>query len=199
MNAVTHILLLSLALTGWAAADLPKKAPITKYTGLWTNSPFTSKPPPPAPPDAVDPLSDYCLAGVSPVAGGYRVTLLNKKKPEERITVDPDNPKGDFKILEVTRKSGDPLGTTVRISSGAVTGTVSFDEKLLVLAAPPAVKTAPKPPTAGAPGAPGAPPMPGNPAVREPRPRVIPPAPGGASANPTAPPSSPRPIHRGGR
>ena len=31
----------------WAAADLPKKAPITKYTGLWTNSPFTSKPPPP--------------------------------------------------------------------------------------------------------------------------------------------------------
>ena len=63
-------LLLAPALAGWVAADLPKKAPITKYAGLWTNSPFTSKPPPVGPAEAANPLEDYTLAGVSPVTGG---------------------------------------------------------------------------------------------------------------------------------
>ena len=96
MHSAPRILLLALALTGWAAADLPRKAPITKYTGLWTNSPFTSKPPPPEAGPVANPLEDYALAGVSPISGGYRVTLLNKKKPDERITVDSDKPKERF-------------------------------------------------------------------------------------------------------
>lgn len=174
-------LLASLAV---AAADLPKKAPISRYNGLWTNSPFTSKPPPVGPGEVANPLDDYALIGVSPIGGsGYRVTLINKKKPEERITVDSDKPvKDGFKVLEVIRKAGDPLGTTVRMNSGSMTGTVAFDTKLLTLVSAP--KAAPpqpgQPPQAGQPvlPPPGTPPaQPGQPGqpLRQPRPRVVPP------------------------
>ena len=185
LNFKFQILIL-LALTGWAAADLPKKAPISKYSRLWTESPFTSKPPPEVAGPVADPLEDYSLAGVSPVTGGYRVTLLNKKNPTERIIVESDRPSAGFKILGVTRKPGDPLGTVVRMSSGSVTGNVAFDEKLLALA-PPAAQAGPKPPQALLPGvAPGNPPgvshgaapvQPGQVPSRQPRPRVVPPAP----------------------
>ena len=41
MNSTPHrIVFLTLALTGWAVAAAPTKAPINKYTNLWTNSPF---------------------------------------------------------------------------------------------------------------------------------------------------------------
>jgi len=174
-------LLASLAV---AAADLPKKAPISRYNGLWTNSPFTSKPPPVGPGEVANPLDDYALIGVSPIGGsGHRVTLINKKKPEERITVDSDKPvKDGFKVLEVIRKAGDPLGTTVRMNSGSMTGTVAFDTKLLTLVSAP--KAAPpqpgQPPQAGQPvlPPPGTPPaQPGQPGqpLRQPRPRVVPP------------------------
>src|SRR5688572_21238865 len=99
---------LFLALIGVAAADVPKKASPGKYSSLYTNSPFTSKP-------IVEngreenPLDDYALLGVSPIGGNrYRVTLISKKKPDERITVDSDDPKSGFKIREVIRKPGDP-------------------------------------------------------------------------------------------
>jgi hypothetical protein len=228
MSSAPRILLFSLALTGWAVAVLPKKAPITKYISLWTNSPFTSKPPPVEAGPTVNPLEDYALAGVSPVGTGYRVTLLNKKKPEDRITVNTDNPKSEFKVLEVIRKAGDPLGTVVRMSyspvtetgtaASTVTGDVSFDEKLLALAAPPATKVAPKAPPGvvvpGQPLLPGQTTQPGQ-APRTPRPRVVPPV-NPAAGQPTAQPGQPgsssqpqtsgqpiqhnqRPIHRGSR
>ncbi|MEI8039502.1 MAG: hypothetical protein WCJ14_14035 [Verrucomicrobiota bacterium] len=201
MPTASRFLLLGLALTGAALADLPKKPPIARYAGLWTNSPFTSKPPPAEAGPTVNPLEDYTLAGVSPVADGYRVTLLNKKKPDERITVDSDNPKSTFKILEVIRKAGEPLGTTVRMASGTVTGTIGFDEKLLVLAAAPAAKPNPK-------AQPGAPPIPqpmqpGQQPQRQPRPRVVPPQQAGQPQlqprNPLQPPQINRPTHRGAR
>jgi hypothetical protein len=173
MHSALRILLLTPAFLGWAAADLPRKAPLTKYTVLWLNSPFTSKPPPPEAGPAVNPLEDYVLGGVSPISSGYRVTLLNKKKPGERIIVDSDKPSQSFKILSVSRKVGDPLGTVVRMSSGAVTGTVSFDEAALKLTPPPAPAAKP----ANLP--PGVQPQPApqnaQPALRQPRPRVVPP------------------------
>ena len=223
MNSTTRIFLLTLALTGWTVAGLPKKAPITQYIGLWTNSPFTSKPAPPAPVETANPLEDYSLAGVSPIGGGYRVTLLNKKKPDERIAIDTDKPTGDFKILEVIRKPGDPLATVVSLSTGSKTGTVAFDEKFLTLVAAPTAKMNPK----GPPGMniPGQPPsfqpgqQSGDPSQRQPRPRVVAP-PTTPTAQPTGAPtgssrgssagysrgstsssdsSNRRPIQRGGR
>lgn len=198
MHAASRMLLLALALAGWAAADLPKKAPITKYTRLWTDSPFTSKPPPPTAGPAANPLEDYALAGVSPVAGGYRVTLLNKKKPDERIIVETDRPSEGFKILEVVRKAGDPLGTVVRMASGSVTGTVAFDMKLLTLAPPPAAKPPPQQPGVVPGGQPQQPQQPGQAAQRQPRPRVVaPPAPQTPQAQ--QPANNQRPTRRSQR
>jgi hypothetical protein len=178
MNASTSVSsLLFLALVGAVFADLPKKAPLSRYSSLWSNSPFTSKPPPAEAGVAQNPLDDYALIGVSPIGGtGYRVTLLNKKKPDERITVDSDKHSTDgFKILEVVRKAGDPLGTTVRMNSGSMTGTVAFDSKLLALAAVP--KAAVQPQVPGQPAISGQPPppQPANPNVRQVRPRMVPP------------------------
>jgi hypothetical protein len=193
MHAAPRIFLFALALTGWVVADLPRKAPITKYTRLWTDSPFTSKPPPPEAGPVNNPLEDYALAGVSPILNGYRVTLLNKKKPDERIIVEGDKATEGFKILSVVRKAGDPLGTVVKMMSGTVTGTVAFDEKLLTLAPPPAAK--PQVP----PGVkPGQPPIPGQAApARQPRPRVIVPPPTAQPAQPSS--SSQRPTRRATR
>ena len=204
-SLVFNPVLLLLALTGVAAADLPKKAPLSRYTSLWTNSPFTSKPPPPEAGPENNPLDDYALIGVSPINdnNGYRVTLINKKKPDERITVDSDETVSGFKILGVTRKPGDPLGTVVRMSSGSMTGTVSFEENLLTVAA------AKAPPQAAPPQVPGQPPQPVPPVppgqaqpLRQPRPRVIPPTPPQAGAAAQAgqpqpvPQSSQRPFRR---
>ena len=201
-SLVFNPVLLLLALTGVAAADLPKKAPLSRYVNLWTNSPFTSKPPPPEAGPENNPLDDYALIGVSPINdnNGYRVTLINKKKPDERITVDSDETVSGFKILGVTRKPGDPLGTVVRMSSGSMTGTVSFEENLLTVAA------AKAPPQAAPPQVPGQPPQPVPPGqaqpLRQPRPRVIPPPAPQAGAAAQAgqpqpvPQSSQRPFRR---
>ena len=189
-----------LALVGWVVADVPKKAPKTKYTGLWTNSPFTSKPPPPEDAPEANPLEDFALLGVSPIEGGYRVTVIKKKEPETRIylrSTDPQ-PKEGLKVLGVTRKAGDPLGTVVRMSSGLKTGNVGYDEKLLTLAQAPAQKPAGQPGQAAQPGQPVVQPaIPGQPVpATDPRTalrnRIIqqPPQPG-AAGQPTAQPGLP--------
>jgi hypothetical protein len=185
--AISKFAILLLATAGLAWADLPKKAPLSRYSNLWTNSPFTSKPPPLEGGIGPNPLDDYALIGVSPIGVSttsgniYRVTLINKKKPDERIIVDSDKaPKDGLKIIEVIRKSGDPLGTTVRMNSGSMTGTVAFESKLLTLAqapkAPPGVPgQLPKQIQPGQPVQPGQPGQPTDPALRQPRPRVVPP------------------------
>jgi hypothetical protein len=190
----------ALALVGWTHADVPKKAPKTKYTGLWMNSPFTSKPPPPEDAPEANPLEDYALLGVSPIAGGYRVTVIKKKEPETRIFLSSTDakPKDGLKVLGVTRKAGDPLGTVVRMSSGLKTGNVGYDEKLLTLAQAPAQKPQGQPGQAAQPGQPT--PVPANPAQpgTAPDPRTLlrnriiqqppqPGAPGQTTAQPTPP------------
>lgn len=139
MKSKFSLVLALLYLTGWAAAELPRKAPLTKYRNLWQNSPFTTKPPTdiggPPPPSILD---DYALAGVSPIKGGYRVTIINKKNPEERKFVYSDQPNAShgFKIVSVERKDGDMRGTKVHMMSGSEKGTVSYDENLLTITAP---------------------------------------------------------------
>lgn len=184
---------LLLGVTAWSSAEVPKKRPKSAYAGLWTNSPFTSKPPPAAAAQMANPLDDYALSGVAPIPGGYRVTLLNKKNPEQRIVIPDDS---NFRVIAVNYQTGSPLGTTVRVATGGKEGVVSFDEKLLTLKAPPAV---PQVHQGGAPPPPGAPPQiappqnaDGSPA-RQPRPRTVTPAnsgaPGAAVPTPTAPPT----------
>lgn len=176
MHTAHRILLLALALAGWAAAATPTKAPINKYTNLWKNSPFTSKPPPPEAGPVVNPLENYALSGVSPIGGDrYRVTMIDKKNPAERIIVETGK-KSDYEIIAVNRKSGDPLGTVVRMKAGGSVGTVAFEEKLLVIA--PTASAAPRGNPALPPGlAPKAANIPGQAPTRQPRPRVVPPPP----------------------
>ena len=155
--AMKPLLFLSTIFAASAVAEVPRAVPVTRYAGLWTDSPFTTKPPPAEAAPEANPLEDYALGGISPISGGYRVTLLNRKNPEERIVL-PDNP--DFKVLSVQYATGNPLGTTVRLSTGSKTGPVSFDEKLLALKAAPAAPPAPQPGQPqnppGIPGQPGA-------------------------------------------
>jgi hypothetical protein len=173
MTPIRHLLWLAPTLIGVTVADLPRKAPLSKYSTLWTDSPFTSKPPPAEQAPALNPLENYALAGVSPIGGGYRVTLLDRKDPVKRIVVETGKPSEGFKILAVNRKQGDPLGTVVQMSSGSVNGSVKFDESLLTLQAPPAQQ---QPAAQLPPGIQPAPQPPGNqPPQRQPRPRVVPP------------------------
>lgn len=185
LKTFVTILSSTLLLTSWVVAELPRKMPVNNYSSLWKNSPFTSRPPPPPPGEEVNPLDDYALIGVSPIgSGGYRVTLINKNQPDQRIMVDTGVNRSGFEILGITRKAGDVLGTEVRMRSGTTTGTVSYDEKLLTIASPQAA-----PPQQAQPVNPNGQPIPpqigvqppgvnqnGQPIPqRQPRPRVVPP------------------------
>lgn len=183
------LLLILPALTAVLHAEVPQKRPLGNYANLWTNSPFTAKPPVAAAGPIANPLEDYALLGVSPIGNnGYRVTLINKKQADQRITVETGRTSADgFSIIKVNREAGQPLKTTVEMSSGSMQGTVSFDEKLLTIAAP-----APTAPPGQAPGQmppqiQGQPGAPGQVIQRQPRPRVVPPpAPGNPNFNPAA-------------
>ena len=177
------LLALTLLPTAASAEDLPRKAPLGKYAGLWNNSPFTSRPVveqrEPEPED--NPLDDYALTGVSPVADGFRVTLINRNDPTERIVVDSTRATAshDFQILNINRSVGRPLSTTVELTDGNFTSTIAFEQELLALKPPPA---APQQPPQNVPGI-----NPGDAqqeqpqgARRQPRPRVVPPPPANA-------------------
>jgi hypothetical protein len=194
---ILFIALLTTAFT--SAQDLPVKPPPGRYAGLWNNSPFTSRPVvvAPEPEPEVNPLEDYALIGIAPITGGHLVTLINRNNAEERVTIDSTRPEKnkDFKVIGINRKPGDPLGTTVTLSSGRVTGTIAFEQELLALSPPPAAPA--QQPNANPQGAPGQPNNPNNPAstVRAPRPRVVASpttSPGQAQGRPQAAPGRPQ-------
>ena len=181
--AILGAVSLSLTLIAGASADIPARVPIVKYTGLWTNSPFTSKPEIVNDGPAVNPLDDFTLTGIAPVPGGYRITIISKKNPELKKVIEPGVP-NEFTVVSVNRNPEKNLGTTVVLSTGSVQGTVSFEQELLTLNAPPAPQQQPQ--QAGLP--PGVTPAQANvqpenqPAQRQPRPRIVPPpAPAGAT------------------
>lgn len=153
----------------FAQAAPPNPVALGRYSGLWNNSPFTTKPIVEGPVES-NPFEDYALGGVTPLDGGdYLVTLFNKKKPEERIRI-PGNTLG-LKVKEV-HPGSKPLSTTVMITNGVKSGLVEFD-KTLVPKAPVAAKQQP-----GQPGQPnGQPVQPGqaNNGQPVPQPQIQPP------------------------
>lgn len=132
------LFLFPLALATVASADVPQKVPLTRYIQLWSDSPFTRKPPPEQVVETT-PLDDYALGGVSPVDGGYFVILLNRKKPEEKVIIQPGQP-SEFRVMEVRSGDTGPLSTTVLVGAGGKSKLLSFDEKLLTLKAAPTGK-----------------------------------------------------------
>lgn len=161
-----------------AHADVPRKAPLEKYRGLWTNSPFTSKPVVVDNGPLANPFDDYTLTGIAPVPGGYRITIINKKNPDVKRVIEP-GVKSEFQVVSVNRNPQKTLGTTVVLSAGSMQGTVSFEPDLITLKAAPAPAPQQNNPNLP-PGVPQA--AAGQPdgntngeAVRQPRPRIVPP------------------------
>lgn len=182
------LLLILPALTAVLHAGVPQKQPLGNYAKLWTNSPFTAKPPVAGAAPVANPLEDYALLGVSPIGNnGYRVTLINKKQADQRITVETGKTSADgFSIIKVNRTAGEPLKTTVEMSSGAMQGMVAFDPALLTIAAPAPPAPPGQPPGQVPPQIQGQP-IPGQVIQKQPRPRVVPPpAPGNPNFNPAA-------------
>lgn len=148
MKTVSLASILALLAAGVAGAEVPKKVPLSTYTNLWNNSPFTNKPPPVTavePPSAFD---DWALTGVSQVNGGYLATLHHKKNQGESLVIKPDRvikyladgtaeelkpgESGAFKIDRVEYSKKGWTETMVHLSAGGRTGTVKFDDKALV-------------------------------------------------------------------
>lgn len=184
MKLLSILLLTVAGVSSHATADVPSKEPLVKYTGLWTNSPFTSKPPPPDPVQAANPLDDFTLTGIAPVPGGYRITIISKKNPELKKVIEP-GVKGEFNVVSVKRNPDKALGTTVILSNGSIQGTVAFEEEMLTLKAPPAPQQEVKP-TNLPPGI--TPPQAntkGNSGKRQPRARIVPPPTNNKNNKPT--------------
>ena len=160
-SPIAYSAIVSLVLIGAAMAVVPKNAPHYSQGPLVTDSPFTSKPVAPIPTQPSNPLGQYGLLGVSPIAnGGFRVTLVHKENPTERIIVDSNKSEKGFRILAVNRVTGNPSATVVRLQLGTQTGTVAFDPKLTAI-----VSKKPAAPKAAEPPAPRA----GRPRVAQPQ------------------------------
>jgi hypothetical protein len=182
MNSPCRIsLLLLLAGVGLHAAELPKPAPLTRYSGLWTSSPFTTKPPPPANAPEANIFEDLALKGIAPLAnGGHLITLINRKNPAEITTIDTERPAAsDYTFIKVERNSEKALGTIVHLSKNGTPGTVTYDDKLITPKAPVAKKPGPnvpgKPPAVAGQPVPPAPPNQSGPLHTGGRPRTVPP------------------------
>jgi hypothetical protein len=184
------------ACAGLASADVPRKKPVNQYNLLWTRSPFTTPPPLQEPPPEGNSFEGWALGGISPVKGGYMISIINTKKQGESQVIRPDGTveltypdhvdlgkageKEAFSLVRVDYGKKSWADTAVVLSSGGKTGTLHFDETQMVpkaAAAPAAPAAAPPgavPPAPGTPNQPAAPaPNAGN---RAPRPRVITPA-----------------------
>jgi hypothetical protein len=120
----------------------PVKPAKSRYTPLWSNSPFTAKPIINAPsgPPPVNPMDDYALGGVTQFPDGYFVILINKKDPTEKITVQP-GVHSEFKVLSVNMgvdsisEDGKMIneGASVKLANGSMQGEVKYDDKIMAM------------------------------------------------------------------
>ncbi|MBN8458592.1 MAG: hypothetical protein J0M04_12215 [Verrucomicrobia bacterium] len=190
------------ALTTLASAiEVPKKVPQTRYSPLWNESPFTTKPITEVPIPEKNPFEDMALRGISPLAGGgYLITVVTDKKHPEETEIINTARSTEYKVEKVERDPINRLGTVVHIKKGSVAGTITYDEK--ISSAP---KT-PQPQKQQQPGAqpqqiPGQPTIPGQPGtpdgIRQPRQRVVTPGVPGATPGAIPLPSSSTGGNRG--
>lgn len=179
-------ILIWLALLSPLAAQVPTKPPLSRYSSLWQNSPFTSKPEPEKLAERPNPLEDFTLTGIAPVPGGYRITIVSKKNREIKKVIEPGRD-SEFKVVSVDRNPDISLGTTVTLTDGRVRGTVQFEPDLVTLNTPPVAPQPPNPqlPPGVNPPTPGAQPN----TTRQPRPRIVPP-PAAAKENAPATPNN---------
>jgi len=168
--ALTWIFAISLTVP--LSGQIPQKPPLTKYSSLWLNSPFTSKPKAQILATRANPLNDFILTGIAQVPGGYRITIVSKKNQELKKVIEPGG-NSEFKVISVNRNPEKTLGTTVTLSDGKISGTVGFEPDQITLKAPPVApvnNTQPQGQPAQTLNANNTPPNGG----RVPRPRIVP-------------------------
>ncbi len=175
MKPFLFIAFLGMMLCSISLAQVPEKKPHQFYSGLWLNSPFTTKPIVTGDTKMSNPLDDYHLTGIAPIEGGYRITIANKKdKNAKKIIIELGNDSG-FEVVSVNRNPEISLGTTVTLKKGNIEGVVRFEPNLVVLNAPASTTN----PANNAPGIvnPSQPTPPGGQATPNTttRPRIIPP------------------------
>lgn len=124
--------LLTLVMTSVVVSAKPPKKPYaSRYSRLWTHSPFTIKPVK-EPVKVASPLErDWALGSIRPGVNGYSVTLINKKDRKDRIRFLPGVPAGDFQLLEVQQDGKSYKNSRVRVRKGGQTAWLTYDEQLL--------------------------------------------------------------------
>lgn len=136
--------LLLMAATCLSAAP-PTAKPASAYSQLWTDSPFTDKPPPP---EVVESgaLDDYALSSVSGVGGEWVVRLIEKKDRTNRLRISSNDTTGDFRIVDV-KMGRSYRDTVVTLSYRGRTGKLQFseDKLLAVSGSAPARQPQPQP------------------------------------------------------
>jgi hypothetical protein len=134
MKPFLSMMTLSIVLCSIIHADVPEKKPLQYYSGLWLNSPFTTKPEIINNTPAINPFDDYHLTGIAPIKGGYRITITHKKT-KDKIVIEPGR-ESVFQVLNVDRNPEISLGTVVTLTNGSSQGIVRFEPNLVVLNIP---------------------------------------------------------------
>lgn len=173
---VMKILPTLLLTAGLVCAEVPNRPTLTRYSQLWRDSPFTSKPVrETAVRDVDNPLDDYVLGGISKLQDGYYAVLINKKKPDEPKVIKPGGTT-DYEVLSVDWDAKNWKNTIATVRSGRYQAQIGFDEEVLAKTnTPPPAPL--KPPNLQLPNVPGLR-QPANNAnnqgrARRPRPRVV--------------------------
>jgi hypothetical protein len=72
---------------------------------------------------------DFTLGGVSPIPGGYRVTVFPKTGNLDRILLDSGETASRHRNPSVEFNAADPLDTVVYLKSGGLTAPLRFDRQ----------------------------------------------------------------------
>ncbi len=126
-SLIAFLFIFSAALS--ASAQVPKKQPGSRYTSMWKDSLFTSKPPPPDKQEDKT-FEDWTLVGVAKTPTGPRVTLLNKKDRTKRITISDGKSVQGFEVVSVNMSRNYKESTVKVRSSGGKVGEIGVDLKV---------------------------------------------------------------------
>ncbi len=108
-------------------ASIPCKRNLSEYSKLWTDSPFTINSNIKAEVKKESYFDKYALVGISPTHLGYRVTVIDKQSPMQRIILESHKNNQIFQISSVDYIKNKPLEATVTLTHLSERGVLKFD------------------------------------------------------------------------
>jgi hypothetical protein len=76
-------------------------------------------------------FDNYALGGVSKIAEGFFVVLIDRRDPQKRVVIRPGET-SEFRVISVNWSNQDWKQTSVVLTDGRSTSPVGFDETLLI-------------------------------------------------------------------